>query len=353
MSDQPSPERSARDRSTLRDVAAATGLSLSTVSQALRGAGRISDATRERVREASERLAYRANVSALHMRGARTGLVGLVAELPDATSWGVGDLDFLVRCERAFCDAALAAGRYPVLLSAASVADAVASLPVDGIAVVDPRAGDPLLALLDERSVPYATLGRDILRSGDPLWTVDNDKRAITRAALEGLHARGMRRALLITADAGQNYMTDVAETFTAWAVAHPDVAASVTVLPLPFSPRDARAQVRRACADGVDTIYLAVEAALPAVLEGITASGCRIPDDVQVIVTSDSIRAQTSQPSVSAVDLHPASLGGRLFELLEVRISNGDADALQRVVPAELRWRGSSRHAPSSPSPA
>jgi DNA-binding LacI/PurR family transcriptional regulator len=333
-----------RDHATLRDIAADTGLSISTVSQALRGAGRISAATRERVRAASARLAYRANVSALHMRGARTGLVGLVAEVPDAESWGVGELDFLVRCERAFCDAALGQGRYPVLLSGQLLAGAVGSLPVDGIAVIDPRPHDPVLELLDARGVPRVTLGRDVARTEPDPWVVDNDKPAITRTALDGLYARGMRRALLVTADTGQNYMTDVADAFTAWAAGRPDVSAEVAVLPLPFQPDDAVARVRRACEDGVDTIYLAVEAALAAVLEAVAAAGRRIPADVQLLATSDSPRAQSAQPPVSAVDLDAPALGARLFALLEERLGATDAAAIDRTVPASVRWRESTR---------
>ena len=338
-----------RDRSTLRDISVDTGLSLSTVSQALRGAGRISEATRRRVQEASERLSYRANISALHMRGARTGLVGLVAEVPDATSWGVSDLDFLVRCERAFCDTALTEGRYPVLLSSPLVGGAVGALPVDGIAVIDPRADDPLLELLDERGVPHVALGRDVARAGEPTWVVDNDKAAITHEALDGLYARGMRNLRLIVADSGQSYMTDVADAVLAWSSARSDVRSTIAVLPLPFDPRDAEAQAAAACQEGVDTIYLAVEAALPAVLDGIAAAGRAIPDDVQILTTTDSTRAQTARPRISAIDLHPEALGARLFQVLEERLSGGGADgrAVDRIVPAEVRWRESTRPVP------
>ena len=319
---------------------------MSTVSQALRGAGRISEATRRRVLEASERLAYRANISALHMRGGRTGLVGLVAEVPDATSWGVSDLDFLVRCERAFCDAALTEGRYPVLLSGALVAGAVGSLPVDGVAVIDPRAGDPLLELLEQRRVPSVSLGRDVARGDTSEWVVDNDKHAITNEALDGLRARGMRSVRLVTADAGQSYMTDVADAVTNWGARHEDIEVSTIVLPLPFDPHEAVERVIAACNDGADTIYLAVEAALPAVLEGVAAAGRTIPDDVQIIATTDSARAQAAQPPISAVDLHPEALGARLFALLEERLSGAPAHTprRERMVAAEVRWRESTR---------
>ena len=210
-------------------------------------------------------------------------------------------------------------------------------------AVIDPRANDPLLELLDERAVPYATLGRDIKRLGAPVSVVNNDKRAITGEALDGLHARGMRNVLLVMADAGQSYMTDVADAVKEWAGDRADVVAAVAVLPLPFRPRNAVDRVRQACREGTDTIYLAVEAALPAVLEGIAAAGCRIPEDVQVLATTDSTQAQLAQPPVSAVDLQPAALGQRLFGLLKARVG-GDAADIDRIVTARFPWRDSTR---------
>ena len=344
MASSAAKDSASRDRATLRDIALDTGLSMSTVSQALRGAGRISEATRARVAEASARLAYRANVSALHMRGACTGLVGLVATVPDSTSWSVGDLDFLVRCERAFCDVALGSDRYPVMLSGSSVSGAIGVLPVDGVAVIDPGPNDPLLRLLEERGVAYVTLGRDVLSDASDEWVVDNDKLGITRVALDGLYQRGMRRSLLLTADTGQNYMTDVAQAYDAWGEAHPDVTTTTAVLPLPFDAAQAARVVSDACRDGVDTIYLAVEPALTAVLDAVAAEGLSIPDDVQLLATTDSTRAQSLVPAISAVDLQPAALGERLFALLEQRVSGAVPDAVERLVAADVRWRDSTR---------
>jgi DNA-binding LacI/PurR family transcriptional regulator len=237
-----------------------------------------------------------------------------------------------------------------VLLSSPLVGGAVGALPVDGIAVIDPRADDPLLELLDERRIPYVALGRDVARPGDPVWVVDNDKAAITREALEGLYERGMRNVRLIMADSGQSYMTDVADAVLSWSSRHPDVQSSIAVLPLPFDPREAAAQAAAACQEGIDTIYLAVEAALPSVLDGIAAAGRSIPDDVQILATTDSTRAQTARPRISAIDLHPEALGARLFEVLEERLSagvrsgGGLGSGIGRIVPAEVRWRESTR---------
>ncbi len=63
---------------TLKTIAEAVGLSPASVSRALNGGGRLSPATRARVRRAAEQLHYRPNTLARSIRQGRTGLVGLV-----------------------------------------------------------------------------------------------------------------------------------------------------------------------------------------------------------------------------------------------------------------------------------
>jgi DNA-binding LacI/PurR family transcriptional regulator len=70
---------------TLKDLAAELGLSQVSVSQALRGTGRISPQTRQRVIETAHRLRYRPHALAKSMREGRTGIIGLIYS-PEGTS---------------------------------------------------------------------------------------------------------------------------------------------------------------------------------------------------------------------------------------------------------------------------
>ncbi|WGF87781.1 LacI family DNA-binding transcriptional regulator [Marinivivus vitaminiproducens] len=75
MSDQTTRGRSTV---TIRDVARVAGVAVSTVSATLNGSGRISEATRARVREAVEAVGYRPNAIARSLRLGRSSLLGLV-----------------------------------------------------------------------------------------------------------------------------------------------------------------------------------------------------------------------------------------------------------------------------------
>lgn len=65
----------------LRQIALECGVAVSTVSRALNGHPHVSEETRQRIREAAERLGYRPSVAARALRGSGTRTVGVV--LPD------------------------------------------------------------------------------------------------------------------------------------------------------------------------------------------------------------------------------------------------------------------------------
>jgi len=74
----------------IEDVAREAGVSTATVSRALRGLPRVSDATRARVLEAAERMQYVASPHAASLAGGRTRAVGVV--VPNVTRWFFGSV---------------------------------------------------------------------------------------------------------------------------------------------------------------------------------------------------------------------------------------------------------------------
>ncbi len=63
---------------TLKDVASAVGVSVTTVSYAMTGRGSVSAPTRRRVRLAAQKLGYSPNRAAQAIRTGRTGSIGLI-----------------------------------------------------------------------------------------------------------------------------------------------------------------------------------------------------------------------------------------------------------------------------------
>ncbi|MFG3257176.1 LacI family DNA-binding transcriptional regulator [Streptomyces sp. NPDC048172] len=84
---------------TLKDVAERAGVSIKTVSNVVRGAPRVSEATRTRVMQAVGELGYRPNPSARRLRTGRSGLIALV--VPELTTPYFAELAHHVRAEAA------------------------------------------------------------------------------------------------------------------------------------------------------------------------------------------------------------------------------------------------------------
>ena len=82
-----------RKKASIQEVAEAAGVSLTTVSHALNhvASARVAEATRQRVREAAERLGYRPSRLARGLRMQRTNTIALlsdhIATTPQSAPW--------------------------------------------------------------------------------------------------------------------------------------------------------------------------------------------------------------------------------------------------------------------------
>lgn len=78
------PSQPLAKRPTLKDIAAAVGVSITTVSYVLNDTGTVTPEVRKRVRAAAAKLGYRTNQTAKATRTGRTNTIGLI--LPDLTN---------------------------------------------------------------------------------------------------------------------------------------------------------------------------------------------------------------------------------------------------------------------------
>ncbi|MER5298667.1 LacI family DNA-binding transcriptional regulator [Streptomyces lasiicapitis] len=124
---------------TLADIARAAEVSTATVSHALNGTGRLSEATRRRVRATATALGYGAPRT-----GPRTRTLGIaVTTFPGP--WNYTEIAYFSRAVTAATAAAHAHGYALTTLPADRVADAAwHTLAVDGMLIVDSPPGDPM-----------------------------------------------------------------------------------------------------------------------------------------------------------------------------------------------------------------
>jgi DNA-binding LacI/PurR family transcriptional regulator len=341
----------ARERPTVRDVAAVAGVSLTTVSHALNGKGRVDARTRARVLEAAKRIGYRANPTARSLRSGRTGILALVLPMigSDTHRNEALGLGFYIRLAGAAA-AAAAARDHALLLPPPlrQIAD-VRDLPVDGGIVVDPAANDPILALFDAIGLPVVTVERDPARPGAD-WFVASDNASNTRTVLDHLAANGARRIALLAPQTTAAWVSETRETYAAWTAGH---GREPIVVSVPHERLEGSAYTSTlellARPDRPDAVYAVSEPYATGALRAIRERGLRVPDDVLLVAGVDSHEASTGEPPITALDLHPDEQAAVAVELLVARVAGRPADA-PRTVPGTLCVRRSSRRSPAGP---
>ena len=175
--------------STIVDVARAAGVSVATVSRALRGLDRVSPSTRERVRRVAEELDYLASPTATSLASGRTRIIGVI--VPFASRW------YFAMMMSAIAKAMRDRG-YQVLLfdveqepsrGRHELTRSMLWKRVDGVISINIAMTDDELELLHGLHVPVVSVGYDL--PGRSLVGIDDH--AAARTATEHLLDLGHR----------------------------------------------------------------------------------------------------------------------------------------------------------------
>lgn len=181
---------------TIHDVARRTGLSISTVSQALNGKGRISEKTRALVRKMADELGYIPDSRARSMRVSRSKAIGLL--VPDVRNGYFSELVYAVQDE-------LYINGYATLIGV-SLDDTkrqddffrtILARHIDGAIVVPRNATSPILRVVLDRGLPVVFVDRR--DGGAPqIPLVDSDPEPGLEQALQSLAEHGHRKVAYI-----------------------------------------------------------------------------------------------------------------------------------------------------------
>ena len=198
---------SARPVVTMRDIAAASGVSQSTVSRVLNNAPTrvpIAPDTRERVIQAARRLGYRPNPLARGLRGASTNLIGaVVRDFSDVFYAGV--IEALVGESMAHGYNVVLGHVHGQLDAGTPLTAVLETRHTDAIVLLGDMQADPeLLADLRDSSVPVVGLWQGTSPLEFP--TANPDDRAGVRAGLEHLASLGHRRIGFLSAEPPNGY---------------------------------------------------------------------------------------------------------------------------------------------------
>jgi DNA-binding LacI/PurR family transcriptional regulator len=329
-------------RPTIRDVAKAAGVSVTTVSHALNGKGRVDPETRALVGQVVRQLGYRANRHAQVLRSGRTGALALLLPVTtDVRSHETLSLDYYMRLASAAASAAFARGQALMLLPPDVVTDGLGGLGFDGGIVVDPSPLDQRVELLAGHGLPVVTIDRDLGRPEDP-WFVAPQTSASTRQLLDHLHAQGARRICLLKPQAEWGGFMRALHSYEEWISARglPRLVVPVAMTPGEESAFEATRPLL-AEPDPPDAIFVVASRFIHGVQRAAKDAGLQVPGELLIATGVDSTPAREGDPPVSAIDLHPELQAEAAVEMLLARL-DGAAPSGPRYVPATLNLRAS-----------
>lgn len=319
---------------TIYEVAQRAGVSIATVSRALRGTGPVASKTREKVLKAVEELNFtpsRLGVSLAEGRHAANGIVFPNLAGPYYTEVLLG-----------YEEVASELGRSVVILSTkgrTNVRDLVKDLAgrVDGMLVFGHTAPDDLIAELTQVGMPLVFVSREPLAGAD---TLRSENTASARALAEHLAAHGYERfaflgAPLVTGDDVDERWQGVRSVLGGAIEAVPTQEYTVecgheSALELLRSSRRPRAVV---CSDD--------EVALGALLAA-EELGLAVPGDVAITGWDDIMAARHARPALTTIRQPMRELGARAARSLDELITGARTTQNHLTLTTELVIRAS-----------
>jgi len=312
---------------TIRDVAAAAGVSITTVSHVLSGQGRIAQRTRQRVLRAAEELGYRANVHAQQLVTRRSHTLAIqIANSVDASSTCalVPNSDYFLEVLNGAAEAAAQRSYALILIPPDAEPDSLDAFVVDGSILVDPRGDEPFFSgPWDER--PLVTTGRPIRPSRDIPVTVDNDLTAAAELVIDHMIDQGYRQPAMITTDISRSYTSDMVAGYQNAAARHGFEPIVVEIDEPPT--REGSAVALGRILDhrlSPDAVFTSSENLALGVLNEAQRRELKVPVDLGIASAVDSGSLQLTSPRITGMFVYPRQVGAAaataLIDLVEGR---------------------------------
>jgi LacI family transcriptional regulator len=333
----------ARPRATLRALADQLGLSVTTVSRALKDGPEVRPDTIARVKAAAELAGYRPDWRAVNLRTGRTGVVAVLFYTPRANDDDVGDSS-VASIVQGVCRRLEGQPYLPMVQPFASSEEGMELVRrviddglADGIVLSGTTPQDERVRFMLERRFPFVTFGRTELFTPHPFVDIDNALAAQQAAAW--LAAQGRRRIALIDPPVELSFARQRLQGYRR-ALAEAGLPFDPTLVDNgEISAARGRAAAQRLCAGTIraDGLVCATGVVALGALAGVRALGLAPGRDVALVSRDGARLSDYLHPPLPTCFASLSDLGWRLGDFLLRAIAGEAPETLQCVVETRL----------------
>lgn len=319
-----------RRKPTIRDVAAAAGVSHGTVSRYLNGGHWVSPEARAAVEEAIRTTGYTANHAARSLATGRTGSLAFLLTEPQHLLFSDPTFALLLRgaaealAQRSMTLVLLVAG---TPAERANVTHFVGAGHVDGVLLISSHESDPLLESLIAAGIPTVCCGLPLGHQAD-VSTVSVDEVGSARTMTRHLLDQGHRRIAMI---AGPHDTPGGKYRLVGFRDELGDLFDPALVEEGDYSLDSGIAAMSRLLEKGErpDAVFAASDLMAAGAVTALRRAGLRVPDDVAVAGFDDSGLAATHEPPLTTMRQPWDLLSERMVDLLVDVIDGAPREAV------------------------
>jgi DNA-binding LacI/PurR family transcriptional regulator len=325
---------------TIVDIAAASGVSVSTVSRILNDKPDVAEETRQRVLQVIAQHRFAPQSAWQQIKAGRSRVITL--HYPQ--DFNQPSQDIITGAAVACQEAGYALNLIAAPLTNAELLALYDRGHADGVILMEILTHDPRVDLLRDHGLPFVMIGR--CADQDGLSYVDIDIHAGVAQTVEHLHHLGHRRVGLVTLTpvrAGKEY------AYTTWAVQGYEEACRRHGLSPLWHASDPDADVEASVLawltehPEVTALVTPQEAEAAGLLRAVQARRLRIPQDISIIGVMPDAMAELASPPVTTISFPSREMGGQAARTLVDMLAGNATSPVQLLLCAEICVRGSS----------
>jgi len=327
-------------KTTIVDIAQASGVSVSTVSRILNNKPDVAEETRQRVLKVIEEQGFAPQIAWQQLRSGKSRVISL--HFPQ--DFNPPSLDIITGVALHCATEGYSLNLIANTLTENDLLAVYRSGQADGMILMEILTHDWRVELLRRQAYPFVMIGSCEDNTG--LSYVDLDITRGVTDAVRYLSELGHRRIGFVTI---APILQQREYGYATWALKGYQRACEQLGLPILWQAVDHKSNhVRDIIFDflkenpEITALVTPQDTGVPGILKAVQARGLRIPEDISVVGLSNDTLAELITPPLTALNFPSRQMGDEAARILIAQLEGGLHEVQQTLLPAALRVRGS-----------